>query len=228
VTGTYAYYAFGPVRAHTGASTDWTYTGEQNDATGLEYLRARYYDPAIGRFLTQDPVRGFALSPQSLNRYPYVLNNPANLTDPYGYNPWDKLRHVVGKVVDAGECVLNPLACAKTTVDDKVLDPWVFNRVPGGDALRCVYKHGPVGCPVRKAAEALGGEGCRLAKEAGKFVVTRSPACYQRTLAYTVICGGQAAGAAATGAGASYAVYTVGLNPACTALLASVVYACSQ
>jgi RHS repeat-associated protein len=178
VTGTYAYDAFGPVRAHTGAATEWTCTGEQNDASGLEYLRARYYDPAIGRFITQDPVHGFALSPLSLSRYSYVLNNPANLTDPYGYNPWDKLRHVVGKVVDAGECVLNPLACAKTTVDDKVLDPWVFNRVPGGDALRCVYKHGPEGCLERKAAEVLGGEGCRLAKEGWEFLSSRTPECY--------------------------------------------------
>ena len=42
VTGSYAYDAFGAVRAHTGASTQWSFTGEQNDANGLEYLRARY------------------------------------------------------------------------------------------------------------------------------------------------------------------------------------------
>jgi uncharacterized protein RhaS with RHS repeats len=48
VTGTYEYDAFGSVRAHSGADTEWTYTGEQNDPTGLEYLRARYYDLASG------------------------------------------------------------------------------------------------------------------------------------------------------------------------------------
>jgi len=65
VTGAYAYDVFGPVRAHTGASTEWSYTGEQNDSSGLEYLRARYYDPAVGRFLTQDPI-------PFVQRYPYV------------------------------------------------------------------------------------------------------------------------------------------------------------
>jgi RHS repeat-associated protein len=33
-----------------------SYTGEQNDPTGLEYLRARYYDKANGRFVSQDPL----------------------------------------------------------------------------------------------------------------------------------------------------------------------------
>jgi RHS repeat-associated protein len=84
VAGTYAYDVFGPVRTHTGAATQWTYTGEQNDPTGLEYLRARYYDPAIGRFPSRDPVRGFVLAPQTLNPYPYTVNNPVNYTDPSG------------------------------------------------------------------------------------------------------------------------------------------------
>jgi len=82
MTGTYSYDAFGSVRTHTGASTEWTFTGEQNDPTGLEYLRARYYDPAIGRFLTQDPLMGSAIAPQTLNRYAYVLNSPVNWIDP--------------------------------------------------------------------------------------------------------------------------------------------------
>jgi RHS repeat-associated protein len=66
-------------------STDFLFTGEQrDDESDLYYLRARYYDPSTGRFLTQDPFRGWAGLPQSQNRYPYVLNNPANLVDPAG------------------------------------------------------------------------------------------------------------------------------------------------
>jgi len=53
-------------------------------STGLHYLRARYYDPELGRFLTRDPVCGSPNDPQSLNRYAYVGNNPVNLTDPTG------------------------------------------------------------------------------------------------------------------------------------------------
>jgi len=78
------------VRAHTGVSTQWSFTGEQNDANGLEYLRARYYDPALGRFLSRDPFGGLVAVPQSLNRYAYVLNNPVNWIDPWG------LRNVEG------------------------------------------------------------------------------------------------------------------------------------
>lgn len=47
------------------------------DETGLHYLRARYYDPAVGRFLSEDPL-------PLLQRYPYVENSPINLTDPSG------------------------------------------------------------------------------------------------------------------------------------------------
>ncbi|NIN67647.1 MAG: hypothetical protein GTO63_23685, partial [Anaerolineae bacterium] len=61
------------------------FTGEQRDwETGLYYLRARYYDPEIGRFLAQDPLRGSQLHPQTQNRYPYVGNNPTNWLDPTG------------------------------------------------------------------------------------------------------------------------------------------------
>ena len=74
VTGTYAYDAFGAVRSQTGATTEWSYTGEQNDPTGLEYLRARYYDANTGRFLSQDPM-------PLLQRYAYAYDNPANLVD---------------------------------------------------------------------------------------------------------------------------------------------------
>jgi RHS repeat-associated protein len=65
------------VRAQSGATTEWSYTGEQNDPTGLEYLRARYYDASTGRFLSQDPV-------PLLQRYAYANDNPANLVDPSG------------------------------------------------------------------------------------------------------------------------------------------------
>lgn len=75
---------FGSVRAHSGADTEWTYTGEQNDPTGLEYLRARYYDPESGRFLSRDRWPGLTIVPRSLNPCAYVLNNPALYVDPYG------------------------------------------------------------------------------------------------------------------------------------------------
>jgi RHS repeat-associated protein len=61
------------------------YTGEQQDANmGLVYLRARYYQPSTGRFLSLDLWRGEPLWPQTLNGYSYVESNPINLRDPLG------------------------------------------------------------------------------------------------------------------------------------------------
>ena len=57
------------------------YTGRELDReTGLYYYRARYYDPDVGRFLTEDPL-GFEAG---LNFYAYIDNNPVNFTDPMG------------------------------------------------------------------------------------------------------------------------------------------------
>jgi RHS repeat-associated protein len=72
------------------------FTGHQRDFMGvynipnenyLDYMHARYYQPQLGRFLSVDPVIGDPYSPQSWNRYAYVLNDPLNLTDPFGLAP---------------------------------------------------------------------------------------------------------------------------------------------
>ena len=71
-------------------STDTTgnpfaYNGEARDDTGLDYLRARYYDGQGGTFLTEDSYPGEDTDPLSQNRYSYVQNNPVNYTDPSGH-----------------------------------------------------------------------------------------------------------------------------------------------
>lgn len=61
------------------------FTGERQDAKlGLEYLRARWYAPDIGRFLSRDPFPGTATEPRSLSPYAYAENNPTSLRDPSG------------------------------------------------------------------------------------------------------------------------------------------------
>ncbi|MHC3683038.1 RHS repeat-associated core domain-containing protein, partial [Streptococcus suis] len=55
------------------------------DITGLDYLRARYYDSQVGTFLTADSYSGSQTDPLSQNLYAYVQNNPANYTDPSGH-----------------------------------------------------------------------------------------------------------------------------------------------
>jgi len=82
----YDYSPFGRVVAAEGGQADpLQYTGEQWDGdAGLLYLRARWYDPTTGRFLTRDPFPGLAALPQTQHPYIYVHNNPINLTDPGG------------------------------------------------------------------------------------------------------------------------------------------------
>lgn len=61
------------------------FTGHIDDAaTGLTYMQARYYDPVIGRFLSNDPVAFAPDRPQYFNRYSYALNDPVNMIDPDG------------------------------------------------------------------------------------------------------------------------------------------------
>ncbi len=86
VTDTYSYTAFGELFNQTGSTANsYLYTGQQFDAlTGLYDLRARYYDPAVGRFLSQDTYPVNFSNPVELNRYGYTANNPINLTDPTG------------------------------------------------------------------------------------------------------------------------------------------------
>jgi RHS repeat-associated protein len=70
------------------------YTGEQEDpSTGLIFLRARYYEPMTGRFLSEDTKPGIAYQPKSLHIYMYAWNNPVLLTDPSGLQPPPPARH---------------------------------------------------------------------------------------------------------------------------------------
>jgi RHS repeat-associated protein len=80
-----AYDPFGNILGWSGQDgSSYGYAGEWTDASGLQYLRARYYSPAQGRFMTKDPFPGIMTQPASLTPYVYALNNPALLTDPSG------------------------------------------------------------------------------------------------------------------------------------------------
>jgi RHS repeat-associated protein len=67
------------------ALTEFLYSGEQFDSKiGQQYLRARYYDPATGRFDRLDPFFGNLTDPQSLHKYTYAHNDPVDKYDPSG------------------------------------------------------------------------------------------------------------------------------------------------
>jgi RHS repeat-associated protein len=86
VTDTYDYDAFGNLVARTGSTpNDYLFAGEQFDPNvGLYYLRARYLNPAAGRFQTADTYEGVRNDPPSLHRYLYANADPVNKLDPSG------------------------------------------------------------------------------------------------------------------------------------------------
>ncbi|HEY2499110.1 MAG TPA: RHS repeat-associated core domain-containing protein [Candidatus Angelobacter sp.] len=81
---TYSYDPFGNTTTGGAASPSSSqYTGRENDGNGLYFYRARYYSPALQRFISEDPigVKG------GINLYAYADNNPVTLRDPNGKNP---------------------------------------------------------------------------------------------------------------------------------------------
>ncbi|MGC2375261.1 MAG: RHS repeat-associated core domain-containing protein [Solirubrobacteraceae bacterium] len=90
VQATYSYTPYGSVASSTGpASTPLLYAGQYRDSeSGLYYLRARYYDPVTGQFLTVDPAVATTKA-----RYGYAGENPLNWTDPSGlkHKTWEQI-----------------------------------------------------------------------------------------------------------------------------------------
>jgi RHS repeat-associated protein len=73
------------VTVSEGSDPSEGYTGQRySSGTGLLYYGARFYDPEIGRFIQPDSMVPDPTSPQTLNRYTYVRNDPLNRTDPTG------------------------------------------------------------------------------------------------------------------------------------------------
>jgi RHS repeat-associated protein len=86
VTLAQRYDPFGNPLSSAGSGTSiYSFAGEQRDATGLEYLRARYYAPMQGRFFQHDEWEGDELIPQTLHTYVYGTNNPVSFIDPNGH-----------------------------------------------------------------------------------------------------------------------------------------------
>jgi RHS repeat-associated protein len=87
ITQNLAYDPYGKVTSGAdGNSLIFGYNAEEyNPVTGLQYLRARYYAPAIGAFVTEDSEIGERENLLSQNRYVYAQNDPVNNADPSGH-----------------------------------------------------------------------------------------------------------------------------------------------
>ncbi|MBX9723723.1 MAG: hypothetical protein K2X81_20120, partial [Candidatus Obscuribacterales bacterium] len=105
VSHKYTYGLFGDTASISNSS--FGFTGQRYDSEIGHYnYRARYYSPAIGRFLQPDPI-GYKAG---MNQYSYVSNDPVNLTDPSGMMPWEK--NQTWKIIPA-EQAIDPINTGK-------------------------------------------------------------------------------------------------------------------
>jgi RHS repeat-associated protein len=86
LTDQYQYDSYGNTVSSVGSTVNANrYRGQWQDVdSGLYQLRARYYNPGLGRFMTRDPLAGKPLVPTSLHRYAYANQDPVNSMDPSG------------------------------------------------------------------------------------------------------------------------------------------------
>jgi RHS repeat-associated protein len=85
VTGAFRYRAYGQVAQMTNSVPTYIgYASQLLDPSGLYYMRARWYDPQVARFLSRDANTGSAASPMTLNAFSYAAANPIAMWDPSG------------------------------------------------------------------------------------------------------------------------------------------------
>jgi RHS repeat-associated protein len=78
----------------------WLYRNELTETDGLVKVGVRWYDPAVGRFLQQDPWLGSLYAPLTLNAYVYCVNDPVNAVDPSGMRmEWPEVLQGIGTVL---------------------------------------------------------------------------------------------------------------------------------
>ena len=164
ITDQYSYAAFGATRTHTGSSAnEFTFTGEQVDVeTGLVYLRARYYDPEVARFVSPDPWSGHTNNPQTQNPYVYVTNNPLTQIDPSGA----VLENILESFSKKGQNIVNNVSNPKEyyegmkqALSDPIARGFVLDELSENSRLvgygSCAVGFGP-GCAFfTKAADVV-------------------------------------------------------------------------
>ena len=106
-TGEVRYKAFGATRFTSGTTpTSVRFTGQREEASlGLYDYGARWYDPALGRFIQPDTLVPDPADAKMFDRYAYVNNNPIKYTDPTGHEP-----HLPNDPCSYEHCQWDPLA----------------------------------------------------------------------------------------------------------------------
>ena len=125
VIASYSYGTYGELLSGDTTYTRYLYNGSfgvSTDSNGLYYMRQRYYNTEIKRFVNQDILTGSITNALSLNRYSYVQGNPVSYVDPFGLSPVSgkDIAHfvahgvfaVLGSIPGLTGFVFNSLDCA--------------------------------------------------------------------------------------------------------------------
>ncbi|MBR1692167.1 MAG: hypothetical protein IJ711_05255, partial [Lachnospiraceae bacterium] len=111
----YEYAPFGDLIKGSYGQILFLYNGQygvMSDDNGLYYMRARYYNVSIKRFINQDVLTGEISESQSLNRYAYVEGNPVTYFDPFGLDRFDTSylhKNIAGASIAIGLIVLGAI-----------------------------------------------------------------------------------------------------------------------
>ena len=106
VTDTLVFDAFGNETEKTGTTENsYGFQGEEQDSTGLYYLRARYMDPSTGTFTSMDTYGGSLTDPMSLHKYLFANSNPVKYCDPSGHFSLNETQEtmVISAILSAAE-----------------------------------------------------------------------------------------------------------------------------
>ena len=108
---------YNDIFAHRTANI-YAYSGERyNVISGLQFLRARWYDTDTGRFISEDSYLGTQENPLSRNRYIYTANNPVNYVDPSGHMPRSLEEYIRAALLAA--CVQKCVSTAEENIEKK-------------------------------------------------------------------------------------------------------------
>ena len=139
----YTYEPFGNTAMSGAASANpFQFTGRENDGTGSYFYRARYYNPTLSRFVSEDPI---GLAGGSTDLYSYVGNSPTNRVDPSGYSWQCSLLCFAGGAAFGAACWANGVppdwpdigihaACELVCDFLRDLPPNPNNQVPNGQS----------------------------------------------------------------------------------------------
>ncbi len=148
ITLAQSYDPYGDVISSQGSGASvFAYTGEQVDQTGLTFLRARYYTPEIGGFVSKDTWGGSTNLPISFDSFLYAYDNPINYVDPAGTDPipdwairWaENLRAKTEKCYNAGD-----LDCVWRNYFELAEGGAVFLPHPSTHLLNFLWKLGDI------------------------------------------------------------------------------------